>query len=139
MPTTSRQIRLKTYQAGSDRKRGEGLRIGTVRFLPRGVLKKNYAKENYFDVWLPTLAPSRKLLSDMKQREKKGADWDTLWPIFKVRYEREMLGNTESRQTLILLAKLEAQTPIAVGCYCANEKRCHRSLLHTLIRKAATT
>jgi uncharacterized protein YeaO (DUF488 family) len=131
-------LRLKTYQAGTDRKRGEGLRIGTVRFLPRGVLKKSYAKENYFDVWLPTLAPSRKLLGDMKQREKKGADWETLWPIFKARYEREMLGNTESRQTLLLLAKLATQTPIAVGCYCANEKRCHRSILHTLIRKAAT-
>lgn len=74
-------LRLKNYQAGSDRKRGEGLRIGTVRFLPRGVLKKNYAKENYFDVWLSTLAPSRKLLSDMKQREKQGADRETLWPI----------------------------------------------------------
>lgn len=131
-------VRLKSYQVGSQRKRGEGLRIGVVRYLPRLVLKKDYAKKNYFDVWLPTLAPSRKLLADMKRRQQEGAYWEDLWPTFKRRYEREMLNNTESRQTILLLAKLAAQTPIAIGCYCPSEERCHRSLLLSLICKSAT-
>ena len=55
-------IKLRTFQLGSPRKRGEGLRIGTVRFLPRGVQKKDYARLDYFDVWLPVVAPSRELI-----------------------------------------------------------------------------
>lgn len=41
---------LSSFQIGTPRKRGEGLRIGTVRYLPRGVKKKDYAKLDYFDV-----------------------------------------------------------------------------------------
>ena len=57
-PTT----KLHTFQIHSPRKRTEGLRIGTVRFLPHGVKKKDYAKHDYFDVWLPSVAPSRELI-----------------------------------------------------------------------------
>lgn len=129
-------LHLNTYQAGSERKRGEGVRIGVVRYLPRGVVKTDYAKRDYFDVWMPLLAPSRKLLGDMKKRQKGGEAWEDLWPEFRAHYQREMLGDTEKRQTLLLVGVLAEKTPVAIGCYCVNEKLCHRSILKELIEKA---
>ena len=120
---------LTTVQLGSPRQRDEGLRIGTVRFLPRGVRKEDYAKLNYFDVWLPQLAPSRELLSQFK----KGS---ISVRVFFARYRREM-KETEARQLIQLLAELARRTPIAVGCYCEDEADCHRSVLGKLIQAAA--
>ena len=122
---------VQSYQIGSARKRGEGLRIGTVRYLPRGVRKDDYASKDYFDVWLPTLAPSR----DLMGWYKKGESSKERWQLFAKRYKTEM-QKTDSRQTIILLAKLGKKTLISLGCYCENEKRCHRSILLKLIRNA---
>ena len=120
--------RVHTARAGSPRQRGEGLRIGTVRFLPRGVSKKDYARKNYFDVWLPSLAPSRQLLSRFL---KAGMPVAT----FFRQYRTEMEG-TEPRQVIRLLAEIAKRTPISICCYCEDERRCHRSVLIELIRKA---
>ena len=125
-------LKLRTYQLGSPRKRGEGLRLGTVRFLPRGVLKKDYAKQDFFDVWLPALAPSRKLMAWGRRQ-----DLEESWPEFARRYEREMLTQTDSRQALILVAKTAARMTVSVGCYCGDERCCHRSVLFKLIKRAA--
>jgi uncharacterized protein YeaO (DUF488 family) len=125
------QKKLKAYQCGSARQKGEGLRIGTVRFLPRGVKKKDYARYDYFDVWLPTVAPSRELFSSIKGKELNKKVWDS----FKGRYINEM-RKTESRQTIKLLSELSKKTSIAIGCYCENEKYCHRSILKKLILDA---
>jgi len=122
------RLRVHTAQAGSPRQRGEGLRIGAVRFLPRGVSKKDYARKNYFDVWLPSLAPSRPLLS----RFLKSA---MLVATFFRQYRKEM-ESTEPRQVIKLLAEIAKRTPIAICCYCEDERRCHRSVLIELIRKA---
>jgi uncharacterized protein YeaO (DUF488 family) len=121
-------LHVRSVRAGSPRKRGEGLRIGTVRFLPRGVSKSDYARKNYFDVWLPSLAPSRPLLSRFL---KSGMPVAT----FFRQYRKEM-ENTEPRQVITLLAEIAKRTPIAVCCYCEEERRCHRSVLIELIRKA---
>ena len=126
---------IRTYQIGSSRKRGDGLRVGAVRFLPRGVKKEDYARLALFDVWLPVLAPSRGLL-----RWAKGRDWDAQTRrSFFARYAREMEGNTDSRQVIRLVAKTSLRTAISVGCYCVDETRCHRSVLLRLIRKAQRT
>jgi uncharacterized protein YeaO (DUF488 family) len=121
------RLHIQTTQAGSPRQRGEGLRIGAVRFLPRGVRKKDYARKNYFDVWLPSLAPSRPLL---RRFLKSGM----LVTTFFRQYRKEM-ENTEPRQVIKLLAKIAKRTPIAICCYCEDEQRCHRSVLIELIRK----
>ncbi len=120
---------VKTYQMGSPRKRGEGLRIGCTRYLPRGVPKRDYARLNYMDVWLPSLAPSQELIQKLRRGGIK-------WPAFLKKYRREM-EQTEPRQIIQMLALLGKKTPIAVGCYCAEESNCHRSMLIELIRKAA--
>lgn len=118
-----------TVQIGSPRSADEGLRIGTVRFLPRGVYKKDYASLNYFDVWLPSLAPSRGLLAKLKGSS-------ITIDRFFAQYRTEM-RKTEPFQTISLLAELARLTPISVGCYCQNESDCHRSVLARLIRQAA--
>jgi uncharacterized protein YeaO (DUF488 family) len=127
------KLKLSTFQVGSPRKRGEGIRIGTVRYTPHGVSKRDYARYDYFDLWLPTLAPSRRLLQWARKRDfETEQDWDT----FAERYEREMTKQTDSRQTLVLLARLAQKTPLSVGCYCADESGCHRSILRKLIERA---
>jgi uncharacterized protein YeaO (DUF488 family) len=127
-------LRIQIYQLGSSRRRGEGLRIGVVRYPPRGVRKEDYARLDYYDVWLPLLAPSPKLLSWIHARDVGDLG---VWREFAKRYRNKMLNNTNSRQAIRLIAKLAQRTPIAVGCHCTNEKRCHRSILLELIRDAA--
>jgi uncharacterized protein YeaO (DUF488 family) len=123
------KLKLRTYRYGSPRKRGEGLRIGVTRYLPRGVAKKDYAKGDYLDTWLPVVAPSKELLKWYKEKERTPEEWAK-------RYAKEM-AETDPRQVIKLLAELAKTTPIAIGCYCEDESRCHRSLLYELIQKAA--
>jgi uncharacterized protein YeaO (DUF488 family) len=125
-------LKLRTYQCGSPRAKGEGLRIGVVRYLPRGVKKKDYAGLNYFDVWFPAVAPSREIISEFKRKEGNRKDWDK----FIRQYIREM-EKPENRRAIILLAEVAKRTPVSIGCYCENEKSCHRSVLRKLIEEAA--
>lgn len=124
--------KISMFRIGSPRKRGEGLRIGSVRYLPRGVQKKDYARFDYFDVWLPILAPSRKLLGWLKERDASPA----VSRQFFDRYKRELLNNTDARQVIQMLAELSKRTPISVGCYCEEEARCHRHVLFKVLRAA---
>jgi len=123
-------IKLKIFRIGDKPKPGEGLRLGVVRYLPRGIHKTDYQKLDYFDLWLPILAPSKQLLKSMK------GNMDTKFSVFSSRYQSEILKNSEKRQTLLLLAEISKKTPISIGCYC-NEKNCHRTILASLIREAA--
>lgn len=112
---------------GSDRLPGEGLRIGTVRRPPRGVPKSEYSSQNWFDVWFPNLAPSAEVV-----KLAQDAKTDGEWAAFVKKYRAEM-GTPENSRTLDLLAALSHQTDFAVGCYCADESRCHRSVLRSLL------
>jgi uncharacterized protein YeaO (DUF488 family) len=104
------------------------LRIGTVRRPPRGVRKADYARRDFFDVWLPELAPSAPLVSWALSQPF------TLerWASYARRYTREMLKPAAQR-LLALLAALSSQTNFSVGCYCEDESHCHRSLLKKLL------
>jgi len=125
-------LKFRTFKIGSPRKRGEGIRIGTVRYTPHGIRKEDYACRDCFDVWLSMLAPSQKLLAWARER-----GLEKVWETFSKRYEREMLSQTESRQTLQLLALIAQKTAITVGCYCEDETRCHRSVLRKLIEQVS--
>jgi uncharacterized protein YeaO (DUF488 family) len=120
-------VTVRVVRLGDARGRGEGLRIGTVRHPPRGVRKTELASRNYYDVWLPNLAPSAALV-----RGARDADTPRAWIRFAKRYRREMAAPDASR-LLDLLAALSHQTSFAVGCYCADEARCHRSVLRALL------
>jgi uncharacterized protein YeaO (DUF488 family) len=125
-------VKLNTYQCGSLRKKGEGLRVGAVRYLPRGVRKKDYTNLNYFDVWFPTVAPSKEIISEFKSKEGNQKNWDK----FIKQYIKEM-DKPENKRAIILLAEVATRTPISIGCYCEDEKSYHRSVLRKLIEEAA--
>src|SRR5438045_7143107 len=117
--TVIRIVRLGTPRAGD-----EGLRLGTVRRPPRGVSKRDYARLDYYDVWLPDLAPTAALVS-WAQSEP----WsDRRWAQFARRYRAEMRAPGAAR-LLALLAALSHTANFSVGCYCEDQSRCHRSLL----------
>ena len=119
---------IRVIRLGSPRATNEGLRIGTVRRPPRGVKKSDYARRDYYDVWLPELAPSPKLFSFAMAEP-----WtDARWKKYKKAYEREMKAPAAQR-LLELLSRLSGHSNFSVGCYCENEERCHRSILRKLL------
>ena len=121
---------IRIVRLGSPRHPEEGLRIGTVRRPPRGVPKSEYAARDLYDVWLPNLAPSEALL---KQAQAAAAAGDQRsWQSFVRRYRVEM-RTPENRALLDMLAALSRHANFSVGCYCADEGRCHRSVLRTLL------
>lgn len=119
---------LRVVRLGSPRESGEGLRIGTVRRPPRGVRKEDFARLDFFDVWLPDLAPSAELVSFAQAT----LDTPKGWAQFERRYLQEM-HQPAAQRLLALLAALSATTNLSVGCYCEDESRCHRSLLRRLL------
>jgi len=120
-------VPVRVVRLGSPRLPGEGLRVGTVRRPPRGVPKSEYAARDLYDVWLPELAPSEGLLkAGLAVEDEQG------WRAFVRRYRAEMKA-PEKRHLLDLLAALSKTTSFAVGCYCAEEARCHRSVLRELL------
>jgi len=118
---------IAVVRLGSPRKPGEGLRLGTVRRPPRGVPKTEFAKRDFYDVWLPNLAPSQELVT-MALRSQDDRSWKT----FERKFRSEM-NQPDASRLLDLLAALSHQTSFSLGCYCENEERCHRSVLKKLL------
>jgi uncharacterized protein YeaO (DUF488 family) len=120
---------IRVVRLGTPRLPDEGLRLGTVRRPPRGVRKEDTARLNYYDLWLPELAPSADLVSFALSEP-----WDLRrWARYQRDYLRQM--REPSAQRLIkLLAALSQTTDFSVGCYCEDEAWCHRSLLRELLR-----
>jgi uncharacterized protein YeaO (DUF488 family) len=125
-------LQLSNYSFRSKRRRGEGLRLGCTRYVARGVPKQDYAALDIMDVWLPTVAPSRELLTWAR---RNGLEDSKTWKTYVRRYRSEM-KKTNARQTIQALAELAKRTPISIGCYCQSE-HCHRFELEKLIRSAA--
>lgn len=122
---------VRVVRLGEPRAPDEGLRLGTVRRPPRGVKKQNYASQDFFDVWVPELAPSAPLVSWALSEPYT----DKRWAKYESAYRSEMKKPPASR-LIALLAALSHQTNFSVGCYCENESRCHRSILRELLADA---
>ncbi len=118
---------ISVVQLGCRRGPDEGLRVGTVRHPPRGVPKSELASRDFYDVWLPELAPSAPLVKQGQQAADERA-----WRVFERHYRAEM-KRPEARRLLELLAALSRRMNLAIGCYCRDERRCHRSVLRTLL------
>jgi uncharacterized protein YeaO (DUF488 family) len=121
-------VSLRIVRLGSERRPSEGLRLGTVRRPPRGVAKQDYARRDFFDVWLPLLAPSEALLQEARTA---GAD-ERGWRAFVRKFRREM-RQPDAARTLDLVAALSHGTQLSLGCYCADEAHCHRGILRELL------
>jgi uncharacterized protein YeaO (DUF488 family) len=122
---------IRVVRLGSPRAADEGLRLGTVRRPPRGVRKEDYGRQNYYDVWMPDVAPSGPLVTWAFSEPLTPARWAQ----FARKYRREM-RTPEAERLIALLAALSRQTNLSVGCYCEDESRCHRSLLRDLLLEA---
>lgn len=118
---------VRIVRLGTPRVAGEGLRIGTVRRPPRGVPKSEFAKQDWYDVWFPNLAPS---LQTMKLGQ--AAETPAQWNVFVRKYRAEMAA-PEAAHAITLLAALSQRNDFAVGCYCEHESHCHRSVLRGLL------
>jgi len=118
---------ISIVRLGSPRPRGEGLRLGTVRRPPRGVAKRDFAKLDYYDVWVPMLSPSQPLVSAALRAKD-----DKSWRTFERKFRVEM-NKPDASRLLDLLAAMSHQTNFAIGCYCEDERRCHRSILRRLL------
>jgi len=118
---------VRVVRLGNPRTRGEGLRLGTVRRPPRGVPKAEHASRDFYDIWLPDLAPSEGLV-----KQALHATDERAWRSFAKRYRSEM-KRPEAARLLTLLAALSHTTDFSVGCYCAAEARCHRSVLRAVL------
>ena len=118
---------VRIVRLGTARHPDEGLRIGTVRRPPRGVPKSEYRAQNRYDVWFPDLAPRPETVA-MAQHAGSAREW----AAFVRKYRAEM-ATPEARRMLDLLAALSHHADFSVGCYCADESRCHRSVLRDLL------
>jgi uncharacterized protein YeaO (DUF488 family) len=120
-------VAIRIVRLGSQRGKNEGLRIGTVRRPPRGVPKSEFSSGNWYDVWFPNLSPTAETvklgLSGTSEKD---------WQLFRKAFRKEMAESGPSRD-LDLLAALSHATDLAVGCYCEDENRCHRSVLRELL------
>ena len=125
---------IRVVRLGSPRAADEGLRIGTVRRPPRGVAKARFAADDWYDVWYPNLSPTpdvmKLALSTHSEPDaaKAGKDWALFTRLF-----RKEMAEPDAARTLDVLAALSQQTNFSVGCYCADEARCHRSILRALL------
>jgi uncharacterized protein YeaO (DUF488 family) len=124
---------IRVLRLGTDRSDDEGLRLGTVRRPPRGVRKERLAPDNWYDVWLPQLAPSAELV-----KQAQGATTSRDWQSFVKKYRAEM-ADADNARLIAMLAALSHQTNLSVGCYCADEDHCHRSVLRELLRESGAS
>jgi uncharacterized protein YeaO (DUF488 family) len=122
---------IRVVRLGTAREADEGLRIGTVRRPPRAVRKEDYGKRNFFDVWLPELAPSAPLVSYALSEPWTLGRWAT----YEKRYRSEM-SKPAAQRLIQMLAALSQQTNFSVGCYCENQNYCHRAILKDILAEA---
>jgi len=118
---------VRIVRLGSPRAAGEGTRIGTVRRPPRGVAKERFAQDDWYDVWYPNLSPSPELV-----KTALAAATPKEWQAFVKKFRAEM-ATPEHARTLDMLAALSHTAHFSVGCYCEDERHCHRSVLRDLL------
>jgi uncharacterized protein YeaO (DUF488 family) len=123
-------VTISIVRLGTPRLSDEGLRIGTVRRPPRGVPKAEFASRDYYDVWLPALSPSPELVAEAQSAQSSGSEAD--WKRFTRRFRSE-IERGDAHRTLDVLAALSHSTNFAIGCYCEDEHRCHRSILRDML------
>jgi len=93
------------------------------------VRREQIASRDFYDVWFPVLAPSAETMGAYRAEMT-----EPTWRRFIRAYLREM-DRQEARHALDLLAALSHRTSFSVGCYCEEERRCHRSLLRKLLEE----
>jgi uncharacterized protein YeaO (DUF488 family) len=122
---------IRVVRLGTPRAPGEGLRLGTVRRPPRGVKKEEFASRDWFDLWLPDLAPTAAVVKWALSEPWTPARWEK----YARAYRREMRA-PEQQRLIALLAALSKTSNFSIGCYCEDASHCHRSILALLLAEA---
>ena len=125
---------IRVIRLGSPREEGEGIRVGTVRRPPRGVRKADFAKLDYYDLWLPQLSPSAELVGWIM----KSPGSASYWKKFEQRFMRE-LATPDNQRLLDLMAVFSKRMDFSIGCYCEDESKCHRSVLKKVLKDRGAT
>lgn len=97
---------------------------------------------NRYDVWMPSLGPSERLLRSFLAERIS-------WPGFLREYRRELfmdgpidtrsksIKNHGQKFTLRLLKRLARRGPVTLLCHCSeDEQRCHRHELRRLLQSS---
>ena len=125
-------LRTKSVTSPIDHRR-DGLRVLATRFRGRGMSTTRY------DVWMPNLAPSEKLLRSVQSGR-------ITWANFLREYGRELflpgpidarsrtIKNHGQKFTLRLIKQLAQSGPVTLMCHCAeDQQQCHRHELRKII------
>ena len=99
-----------------------------MRRPPRGVRKEDYARLDFYDTWLPQLAPSAGLVTMAKNGKTTAASWKQ----FERKYLKE-LHSPDNLRLLDMLCTLSKHADFSLGCYCEDETTCHRSILRRVL------
>ena len=126
-------LRLSEYRIDPERPHSSALRIGAVRYLPRGVTREERWK--YFDVWMPALSPAPALLKAV-QAAPDGKKKEAAWKALVAGYRKQIAADAAARQTIALIASMADRVPVEIGCYC-DVPTCHRFTLERLVRETA--
>ena len=119
---------IRTKRLKDPRNPQDGTRIFVARYRPR-FLRKGAEP---WDEWIKELAPSRELHATWYG---KGGRKPISFEEFARRYEQEMQAQKETINKLARRAL--AGEAITLLCYCADEARCHRTLLKEMVEEAA--
>jgi uncharacterized protein YeaO (DUF488 family) len=123
---------IRIVRLGTPRAQGEGVRLGTVRRPPRGVAKAEFARRDFYDVWFPLLAPSAELMKRGQAAVQEGSE--RAWAGFARGFRHEM-SQPDASHALDALAALSHGASFSLGCYCEDERRCHRGVLRQLLQE----
>jgi uncharacterized protein YeaO (DUF488 family) len=126
-------LKTKSVWSPIDRRR-DGLRILATRFRGRGM------PSNRYDVWMPSLGPSERLLESVLGGRLS-------WSRFLTDYRSELfmdgpidarsrtIKNHGQKFTLRLIKQLAKRGTVTILCHCAeDEVLCHRHALRRLIQ-----
>ncbi len=116
------------YRFGSGSREDGGLCIGVSAVILNHDDPEGASTGEDCDIRMPMLAPSSELETAFQNGE---IDWDK----YSCRYRKEM-NTPECHQVIQLLAVLSNSMPLALGCRCDEDNRCHRSILRDLIAEA---
>ena len=113
--------RLHTKRVYDPAARGDGTRVLIMRLWPRGIRKDRV------DRWLRELGPVVPLLRAFRAGR-------LTWPQYRRRYLAG-LARPEARAQLAEVRALARRGPVMLLCGCADETRCHRSLLRGVLAR----
>jgi uncharacterized protein YeaO (DUF488 family) len=127
---------LQTKSVQSPIAKSDGLRLLVARFRGRRLPASRY------DVWMPSLGPSERLLRQI-------LDGVITWAAFSKAYREELfldgpidglsetVKNHGQKFTLRLVRRLAEAQPVTLLCHCDEDQaQCHRHVLKALIESS---